>query len=269
MPLSAVPESRQPFKLVMRQSLVNDYLLCAKSFEFRHIRGHQEAQRLDPLEGTVMHRALEILNRVYCAEQRWMSASDLIDVFQAEWKERRKTFEVAEEDYQTIEKRGVWWLTEYVEKHAKMNVPAGPEWIEKTVSGTIAGRPAQGTIDLVVEDAQEGEEKGLSSKIILDYKVVSAAKSEHEAKLGTQFGMYSLMTGIKRVRYVCFKKTKTPQIAVIDEIRTDATNEKTKRVLAQVADSIDKGAFPYADPTSWKCCEKFCGFWHMCENGGK
>jgi len=41
------------------------------------------------------------------------------------------------------------------------------------------------------------------------------------------------------------------------------------RIVAGIKASIKSGDFIPCNPTSWKHSEKFCGYWNICQFGGK
>lgn len=66
-------------------------------------------------------------------------------------------------------------------------------------------------------------------------------------------------------------KTKHPMTQVL--VRPEADHAHTVRFVSRVQESIvlavRSGVFLPAQPDSWGCSERFCGYWSICEFGGK
>ena len=73
----------------------------------------------------------------------------------------------------------------------------------------------------------------------------------------------------KKVAFDCFVKTKTPKVVVVTSTRTEADWLRMKNYVDGLVEGIKEGIFLPADPASWACGEQYCGYWNMCECGGK
>lgn len=57
---------------------------------------------------------------------------------------------------------------------------------------------------------------------------------------------------------------KTPKTVVLSSTRTDSDFAALLNRVAVIDDAITAGIFPPADPDSWMCSKRFCGFWSTC-----
>lgn len=62
----------------------------------------------------------------------------------------------------------------------------------------------------------------------------------------------------------CFVKTKTPKYETVETIRKDEDLEVLANKMRLMMRMITAGIFPPADPGSWVCSPRFCGFWYSC-----
>jgi hypothetical protein len=100
--------------------------------------------------------------------------------------------------------------------------------------------------------------------IVWDYKAVAKAKSQAEADSSVQLSLYSFAANKNEVGFISFVKKGNPEVVPVTARRTASQKLWALRVIVSVAKSIQGGAFPLADPMSWKCSERFCGFWKRC-----
>jgi len=101
---------------------------------------------------------------------------------------------------------------------------------------------------------------------------VARKKSEWELNNSVQLTYYGMaLTHLTKVRsptagFCCLKKTKKPEVEWQPTMITPARVKWFKFVATETAKAIKKGSFPPCDPTSWCCCEKFCGFFDICKD---
>lgn len=64
-------------------------------------------------------------------------------------------------------------------------------------------------------------------------------------------------------------KTKVPRVVSVEVPITDADRAAALSLAETAATTIKAGIFAPADPTSWVCSPKFCGYWERCPHGAR
>lgn len=109
---------------------------------------------------------------------------------------------------------------------------------------------------------------------VIDIKTSSKKKSQDDLETNLQAGIYQLARhreGLPdRFDWHVAVKTKTPITQVLT--RETRNHDRTIRLIATIEAAVllacEHDLFPPGLP-GWHCSEKFCGYWHMCEFGGK
>jgi len=214
-------------------------------------------------EGKSVHKAMELNNHHKVKEGEDLPTKELVEVFSDTFSNQAtEVTDWENEKKDSIIARGSTFMERYRKLFAKKYFPMDEQSIEKKITGEIRGIPVLGYIDLVSQPSN-------TVPTIVDYKVSKRAKQEREASLSIQMGVYSALMDIPSVRYLCFVKTKTPKITTVNGFRTPDSIQRVERVIDGVADGIKRGSFPYCDPTHPLCCQKYCGVWYACPQGGK
>lgn len=68
-------------------------------------------------------------------------------------------------------------------------------------------------------------------------------------------------------RYMIFTKTKSPDVQVIDTVRTAADVLAFYELAREVWRAIEAGVYVPNGIGSWKCSANYCEFWQLCEGG--
>jgi len=71
----------------------------------------------------------------------------------------------------------------------------------------------------------------------------------------------------ERVRLVTLTKTARPKVVTQEATIGDRERAAVVTRIEAVAAAIKAGVFVPADPTSWTCTPKFCGWWDRCPHG--
>lgn len=109
---------------------------------------------------------------------------------------------------------------------------------------------------------------------VIDIKTAKAKKSQSDLDNSVQAGIY-LLDRHRAGRPEAFTwhvvtKAKTPQAQTID--RTVIDHERTVRYVAAIQagihQALESGVFLPAQPDSWTCSERFCGWYRQCPYGG-
>lgn len=252
---SMKPDAKLP-QGYLSASQVTMYLRCAKQYEFRYIEGLTEPPGIALTEGICHHEAVEADNYSKYKTGEPLSSPEVLDVFSDGFRDKSKRIPenewyVSGETIDTVITRGRIFIASYMEKFTRFLIPSDKP--EKKFEVEIGGVPFLGYIDLPME------------KRVLDYKVVSRAKSQGDADKDFQLGIYSLVEKKKTVEFLCFCKTKVPKIVRIESQRSLNDYRVTEAIIEGVAASIKKGCFPMCNPgDNFLCNAKYCGYYHRC-----
>ena len=247
-------------------SAVNLFLICPQAYKLKYIdKVSDTSVPVSIIEGKAMHKAMEENNHHKLRSGDDFEPKQLIEVFGDTWSDTSKAITDWDEDNpDKVFARGSTQLRTYLKRYAGKFCAVDEDAIETKVEGSIGGVPTLGYIDLISHPLKAGEKPR-----IVDYKCVKRARSKGMLEADIQMGVYPALTGLREVEYLCFVKTKEPKIQRVAATRTEESVRKVENVFRGVAEAIRKGSFPYCDPTSWKCCKKYCGVWHACKQGGK
>jgi hypothetical protein len=72
-----------------------------------------------------------------------------------------------------------------------------------------------------------------------------------------------------KFKYIVFTKTKNPAVQVLETTRTHEDVFALYGLIGEVWQAIQREVFTPTDPGNWWCHPKYCGFWDVCEYGGK
>jgi len=250
-------------------SQVNMFIRCGLQYEMRYIKDMISPPGVTLVEGSSIHKALEVGLREKMDTGKVAPASVMEDAWYGAWKEKKKEVEDWGEEGETqiasaIEKRGPVFINDY----RNINMPLiNPVGVEQRFWTTIGKHniPALGYIDLLDED-KPGQ---LNGRVVVDHKVVKSSKSQGETDSDPQLTLYSKVSQTNRVRFDCFVKTKTPKIKTIESTRTKKDYLWLSQIFDRVGEAINLGVFLPADPTGWGCTPKFCGYYRVCRGKGK
>ena len=246
-------------------SQVGTYSRCPKQYEFRYVKGVISPPQARMAEGTAIHRALEVGHRERMVGGSTAPLSVLMDAHNDSWKNEKQRVEVWDEESPEvlILKRARVFLSQYHKGYLPHIDPIG---VEKRFWALVEDNiPIVGFIDLIATDSNPLlRQQGGAEKEVVDYKVTAKTFSKAEVDGNLQLTMYSHATGIPRVRFDMFVKTKTPVVKSLGSIRTSQDWKWAQSVFSNVGRAISKGVFPPTLPTEWVCTKKWCGYWHLC-----
>lgn len=72
-----------------------------------------------------------------------------------------------------------------------------------------------------------------------------------------------------KFKYIIFTKTKNPTVQVLETTRTHEDIFALYGLVNEVWQAIQREVFMPTDPANWWCHHKYCGFWDVCEYGGR
>jgi hypothetical protein len=104
----------------------------------------------------------------------------------------------------------------------------------------------------------------------------TAAKAPGKSDIRTpQLALYSAAVkaldgvSLDTVRLDVITKTKVPRVVSVEAHVNDADRAASLALAGSAAQGIEAGIFAPADPTSWVCTPKFCGYWERCPHGAR
>jgi len=114
----------------------------------------------------------------------------------------------------------------------------------------------------------------LEENFVRDIKTVAATPNKNVTDRHAQGIFYSLAFLKAYGRQPVFAidalvKLKTPKAVTITAEYDEQDYEMLFRRIETMSDLISKGAFMPASPTHWKCSEKYCDYFTICEYGAK
>lgn len=136
-----------------------------------------------------------------------------------------------------------------------------PAIIEKTVLMSIDGfdYPFAGTVDVYTED-----------KWLPDLKTAARKWPDKRAEASPQATLYNELikheTGEypDKLSFEIFIKTKEPYHQTIETSRRPEDFEALLQRVRLMMRMVEAGMFPPAEPGSWQCSPRYCGYWWSC-----
>lgn len=245
-------------------SAVSLYLSCPYAYYLDYVEGAPSLTTAPLLEGSAGHAVLEQNNRNKQKTGDDLPEERLEELWHDEWSQASKTEGAVfdEEQPDEIRRRGARLVRHYRKYMAPKLRPVAQGGIEERFAfKTPGGTPVVGFIDLVAKEE--------SATRVVDYKIAARAKSPNDAKLSAQLALYAYDKRTPAVAFVSLVKGATPEVKKAEAQLSEHDVQRALNVVDSVAAAIRRGAFPYADPSSWKCGVKYCGVWHACPQGGK
>ena len=254
----------------IHQSMLNTWLRCGRQFEYRYIEGLIIPPGIAARRGTGFHKAAELNFREKIQTKEDLPRDVLLDC-------ARDTY------VKTIEDEGVFIPKEKLsEKKKLLN-----EGLNQTLEATLIYR------NEIAPDIQPVmTEKYLTADVDLDLPVAGTIdcaddknrlidlkcmkrKDQTWADREIQPTVYSLLmenaTGVwpESFRYEIVVPNKTMVRDSLETKRGKGDVERLRRYAQAFLADLKSGNFKPADPESWVCDPKWCGFYAICEYGGK
>ncbi len=286
-------EQKEEFvKDALTQTSILTFIACG----MRHYHRFEMGLKIPPNSaiafGSCTHKTSEHNMRQKKETHEDLPTADLQDFFVNEFEDYEENIEwTAEERAVTIPK-----TRDALIKTGRGCVGAYQEAVAWRIQPTAVEKPyrikfnndipydlASRGIDLIGEVIQDDEEQSVmfrpEGEVIFDLKTASkkppATKADNSFQLTLNAIAYRTMTGkLERgLQLDHVVKTKTPYVFRQPTIRSDNQLQAALVLIGRVIQSIEHakrtGAFLPADPDWWGCSEKWCGYWNLCEFGGK
>lgn len=255
-------------KLEITQSMVHLYEKCGRAFQFRYMEGLKIAPQSALTVGRSVDEGIthNLLQKIH--SEKDVSTEEVVDVVVTTFNR-----EASETDWQG-EDPGVQKdiAVKLVSVHHKELAPAiAPKAVQVKLQAELSDYILGGTLDLIEKDSTIVDSKTSKDK----YDDDSVGKSLQPA-VYTYLYEKNYGTTSKGFRYdvmVKPKELKTKSVPPSTQKVFGEVSEKQKAVALMRADALHKaiksGAFHYAPDGAWNCSQKWCGYWNICERGGK
>jgi len=231
---------------------INMYLRCGMQYFYRYVMGIKLPPPGAVVLGRVAHTIIEQDYKEKKEKGKNKSLSEKLDMFVETFREDIKEADLREDEKpEEMEYQGVNILTAH---HREIALVTEPVEVEMPFEIEFENKyyMLKGKIDLI---SLEG---------IIDNKIASKKFSQIEIESDIQLPIYSFATGIPNVGFDIVIKTKNPKIQKIRSIIDKSKCARVKAYIAKVAEAIEKQIFLPAQPGTWVCSPKWCGYWDMC-----
>lgn len=238
------------------------YLSCGKQYEFRYVQDIKSPPAVALIEGSSHHKSMEMNNLNKRDKGFDLAHGTLTDIFMDDFRDRVKN-----------EGEVIW------EGETENNIFSRARVLHERYINDLAPKikpvEIEKKFELPVDLAFErGDEKvkimltGImdleQESNILDYKTAARSKGQSEVDNSLQLSLYSYASKKDDVGIIEFLKKANPEVGLIMSRRNSMQKIWALKVVRSVALAIQNGVYPLAPPNSWRCSERFCGYWHMC-----
>lgn len=273
-------------------SHINCYEKCGMQAYFRYQLGLKVPPAFAMIQGTAFHLAEEVNFKQKIATGEDIKLSVAKDAFVEKYQEEVRSREallanqnVTAEDEEEqsspveFENQGLSCLELFHTRYAPRVMPKESEK-EFSIEINGLGKPVNLLVRLdLVANVFKDFEAGKTLKTgeaIIDLKLQSKAPKQEDVDRSEQLGGYAeawkALTGKypKQVALLATVKKKSPEVVYVQS--REFGEEHGKRFLrrvARVAEAEAKGIYTPAPSMAWWCSKKWCGFYNLCEFGGK
>lgn len=255
-------------KPYLSHSQVNLFSNCAEAYRRRYLEKQVIPPGVAALRGRGVHGAAEINHRQKIASGADLPTEDLVDAAVTAFKETQQregyslTAEERSEGAASVLGKAIDATVRLTGLYAGEVAPAiDPEMVEAKVRIELPDSPFDmlGIIDVATKDGR-----------IKDLKTAGKSKSQSEADTSLQLTWYDMTyqaatgresTGLDLEVLV---DLKTPKHQRLSTQRTHRDFEVLVSRVNATIHAIQAGSFPPANPGSWNCSAKWCGYWSTC-----
>lgn len=250
-------------------SQLDTFTRCPRQWMYRYAEGIKAPPRAAMITGKAGHKAAEhTLKAKLAGKSATMDEVSTIaaETVNAAWDAEPPMLDEDEKDAGVTATRGAAVDNAVAASRHHLTVIAPsiePVFVEHEFRIEIGGLPpVVGFTD--VETATE----------IRDLKIGRKAKSQADADGSAQLTIYAMASSIagtrKTVAYdsIVLGK-KGPSWTPISSSRDETDFGRVLDRLSLMERTIQAGIFAPADPSSWACSPKWCGYWEICPHGGR
>ncbi len=279
-------------KPLLRQSSIHTFLACQIRYFFAFLEGIKIPPKSALVVGKDFHKTLEVnyVQKVETHED--LPVADLKEFFAAtfdedieavEWSDKEKA-EKVDVAKGRLKDTGVGCVEVYQEDVAPTIQPIELEQPFRIKFDNDFPYDLGGTTDMTAEIDDQGDKEQIDifrpdGVVIVDNKTAGQSPVKNAAHKSLQLTIYTIgyraRTGLieRGCRLDSVVKNKKPKVVCQPTIRTNAQLQVGLNLIGRIAQNIEfvkqSGAFLSADPMWWGCSPEWCGFWNICEFGGK
>ncbi len=244
-------------------SQINMYQRCPNQYMFRYPMGIKAQPTGTLALGRSFHEAEgeNYLQKIDSHED--MTEADVLDIYDTAFEGQVDLTNWQDDKPGEIKDVGVGLVKVY---HKEIAPIVQPVEVEEYIDVPLDGFPKDFVVRPDVIDDND---------YILDLK--TSAKSPANGALDRDLQPTAEALGYRAkfgkeeagIRFDYAVKTKEPKVVSVETRRTDKDISAFMWLIGRVHEAIEREAFYPTDPTSWQCSEKWCGYFNLCEGGGK
>lgn len=248
-------------------SSVNLYLSCPLAWKRRYLDREYEPPNGLMVLGSAVGAAEAHADQAIIDGAERPGIEDVVDSFSDEWDER-------------VEREDVVWRDE-TPGALKDTGTAVVQAFEQSVAPTYTPVSVEREFEVRFEGCEWAITGYLDMEqddgVVADRKVKGRRLSLNEAANDIQPTTYLLARRAEGNPAPAFHfhtgvRTKTPYAEVVPTLRTDRQldnfADRLLLIAAEINWRLENDVWQGAAPGSWKCSEKFCGYWRSCPLGG-
>lgn len=251
----------------IRSTFYNTWLRCAEQFRRRYIENEIIPPGIAAHIGSGFHGAAELNFKEKIKTGEDQPKNILQDAAATAYRARLSSdgVFVPHSERPSLEKdlgAGLDMAVRLVDPFLEFSPAIQPALVEHKSSMDVEGLPRiTGTVDLYTVDRR-----------LSDLKTAKRTWSQQQADTATQLTIYREFVkrelGEPPSTYTidCFVKTKTPRYESIETIRKDEDFEVLAEKMRLMMKMVNAGLFPPADPSSWVCSPRWCGYYLTCSH---
>jgi hypothetical protein len=250
----AAPDAKQnALGAMLSPSQVKTFLDCSARWWFKYGAGLIDPAGGSLVRGRVVHKMCERFMRAKL-DGAPISADDLAEPFEEAWdRESNLASFHNDDDVELLKRQAAVLSRKWIDEVAPEIQPAA---LELPVTGSIAGVPVRGIIDLLDVDGR-----------IVDLKTAARKPAGIDPGYAFQLATYRQLEPRSngKVRLDTLVATKTPQLVTIDYTVSVADQMLTQSLYPHVREGIREGLY-YPNRCSNLCSRKLCNFADACEH---
>lgn len=233
---------------------------CGEAYRRRYIEGQRIPPGIAMLSGTGVHAGAEVNFRQKIDTHVDLPAEDIVDASVDGFdRALSRGYERGPEDEHPDVARDS--VADMARLYADEVAPEyQPRFVEQMVRIELPGsHDMLGVLDMA-DDAGR----------VVDLKTSGKAKSQAEADASPQLTFYAaahkVLTGnlAETVRLEVLVKNKTPKRVMLESTRGPADFAALANRINTASAAIEAGVFLPADPSSWMCSPRWCGYYSTC-----
>lgn len=238
---------------------------CGEAYRRRYLEGERIPPGIAMITGTGLHAGAEVNFRQKIDTHADLPKRDIVDAAVDGFDRGLAGGYSLDADCATSPEIAVGEARDQVATLADLYAAqVAPEYQPKFVEQLVT-IPLPGPFDILgVLDMADDQGR------VVDLKTTGKSKSQSEADASPQLTFYAaahkVLTGelASEVRLEVLVKTKTPKRVMLSSKRGPEHFAVLANRINAASAAIEAGIFLPADPGSWMCSPKWCGYYHTC-----